>query len=101
MSTPPANTRRRSPRRIALWLSLLLVFIVELLVTTWVRVQCNNLGYEIAALNRETQRLAELQDNLRVELARLKSPQRITRIAREMGLTLPAPAQVMVLPGAP
>ncbi len=100
MSKPPANTRRR-PRRIALWLSLLLVFIAELLLTTWVRVQCNNLGYEIATLNRETQRLVELQDNLRVELARLKSPQRITRIAREMGLTLPAPAQVMVLPGAP
>ncbi|MCU0540108.1 MAG: cell division protein FtsL [Desulfobacterales bacterium] len=101
MSTPPANIRRRSPRRIALWLSILLVFIAELLVTTWVRVQCNNLGYEIAALNGETQRLVELQDNLRVELARLKSPQRITRIAREMGLTMPAPAQVMVLPGAP
>lgn len=98
MSTPPATNRRRRPKRIVLWLSLLIVFIAELLVTTWVRVQCVNIGYEISTLNRETQRLAELQDNLKVELARLKSPQRITRIAREMGLTMPAPAQVMVLP---
>ncbi|MFO7709669.1 MAG: cell division protein FtsL [Desulfobacterales bacterium] len=98
MSSPAPNTRRRNPGRIALWLSLLMVFIAELLVTTWVRVQCVNVGYEISALNRETQRLAELQENLKVELARLKSPQRITRIAREMGLTMPGPAQVRVLP---
>lgn len=98
MNAPAPNIRRRSPRRIALWLSLLIVFIAELLVTTWVRVQCLNVGYEISALNRETQRLTELQENLKVELARLKSPQRITRIGREMGLTMPAPAQVRVLP---
>ncbi len=98
MSTPTSNSRRRSPRRIALWLSLLIVFIAELLVTTWVRVQCVNVGYEISALNRENQRLTELQENLKLEMARLKSPQRITRIAREMGLTMPAPAQIMVLP---
>jgi cell division protein FtsL len=101
MRKSTAATRRRNPRRIALWLSLLLLLLAELLLTTWVRVQCTNLGYEIAALERENLRLTELQDNLRVELARLKSPQRITRIAHEMGLTMPAPAQVMVLPGAP
>jgi cell division protein FtsL len=99
MAEPKGNTRRRNPKRIALWLSLLCVFIVELLVYTWVRVQCVRVGYEISALNKEQQQLAELQANLKVELARLKAPQRITKIAQEkLGLTLPAPKQIMVLP---
>ena len=96
-STPRA--RRHNPKMIALGLSLLCVFIAELLVYTWVRVQCVRVGYEIATLNKEQQRLSELQANLKVELARLKAPQRITRIAQEkLGLTLPAPRQMMVMP---
>jgi cell division protein FtsL len=84
---------------IALWLSLLCVFIAELLVYTWARVQCVRVGYEISTLNKEQQRLNELQVNFKVELARLKAPQRITKIAQEkLGLTLPAPRQMMVMP---
>jgi cell division protein FtsL len=50
-------------------------------------------------LNKEQQRLNELQTNLKVELARLKAPQRITKIAQEkLGLTLPTPKQMMVMP---
>jgi len=95
----PETRRRRDPKMIALWLLLLCALIAELLGYTWVRVQCVRVGYEIAALNRETLRLIELQDNFKLELARLKSPQRITKIAREkLGLTMPAPRQIMVLP---
>jgi len=95
----PKTIRRRDPKMIALWLLLLCALIAELLGYTWVRVQCVRVGYEIAALNRETLRLIELQDNFKLELARLKSPQRITKIAREkLGLTMPAPRQMMVLP---
>jgi cell division protein FtsL len=84
---------------LALWLSLLCVFIAELLVYTWVRVQCQRVGYEISSVNKERQRLNELQANLKVELARLKAPQRITKIAQEkLGLTLPAPGQMKVMP---
>jgi cell division protein FtsL len=99
MAEPPVKSRRRNRKMIALWLSLLCVFIGELLVYTWVRVQCVRVGYDISAVNQEQQRLTELQANLKVELARLKAPQRITKIAREkLGLTLPAPKQIMVLP---
>jgi cell division protein FtsL len=95
----PKTRRRRNPKMVAVWLLLLCALIAELLVYTWVRVQCVRVGYEIALLNRETQRLTELQDSFKVELARLKSPQRITKIAREkLGLTMPAPRQMMVLP---
>jgi cell division protein FtsL len=40
-----------------------------------------------------------MQDNLKIELARLKSPQRIAKIAREqLGLVRPTPQQTIVLP---
>ncbi len=96
-STP--RPRRRNPKMLAVFLSLLCVFIAELLFYTWVRVQCVRVGYEISTLNKEQVRLNELQANLKVELARLKAPQRITKIAQEkLGLTLPAPRQMMVMP---
>jgi len=97
--TDAAKPRRRNPRMIALWITLLCVFITELLGYTWARTQCVQVGYEISALGKEQQRLNELQANLRVELARLKAPQRITKIAQEkLGLTLPTAKQTLVMP---
>jgi cell division protein FtsL len=100
MAESPSKTKRRVDPKILVWGGVLLgLFIAELFLYTWVRVQCVRVGYEIGALNKEQRNLTELQDNLRVELARLKSPQRITKIAREkLGLTLPAPKQMMVMP---
>jgi cell division protein FtsL len=99
MTDPTAKSRRRPPRLLVLWIALLCVFIVELLIYTWVRVQCVRVGYEISALTKEQQRLTELQANLKVELARLRAPQRIIRIAQEkLGLTLPTSKQMMVMP---
>jgi cell division protein FtsL len=99
MTDPTAKNRRRNPKLLVLWISLLCVFIAELLIYTWVRVQCVRVGYEISALTKEQQRLTELQANLKVELARLRAPQRIIRIAQEkLGLTLPSSKQMMVMP---
>ena len=99
MAQSPPKPGRRNRRLTVLWLLLLSLFIAELLVYTWARVQCTRTGYEISSLTKEQQRLNELQTNLKVELARLKAPQRITKIAQEkLGLTLPTPRQVMVMP---
>jgi cell division protein FtsL len=100
MAESPSKTKRRLDPRALVWGGVLIgIIIAELFVYTWVRVQCVRVGYEIGALTKEQRQLTELQDNLKVELARLKSPQRITKIAREkLGLTLPAPKQMMVMP---
>jgi cell division protein FtsL len=99
MTNPTPKIRRRNPKMLAVWIFLLCVFIAELLIYTWVRVQCVRVGYEISALGQEQQRLTELQANLKVELARLRAPQRIIRIAQEkLGLTLPTSKQMMVMP---
>ncbi len=55
-----------------------------------------NTGYEMTELDRERSELAEKNRRLRVELERLRSPERIERIATiELGLGYPAPTQVL------
>lgn len=82
-----------------IWLILLFVFVAELLVYTWCRVQSIRVGYGVSQALHRQQKLLELQKNLEVELARLKSPQRIARIASQrLGLITPTPQQVIIVP---
>ena len=78
---------------------LLFAFISELGFFVWCRVQYVGVKYVIqeqATLNRK---LNAMQDNLKIELRRLKSPRRISKIAREqLGLITPTPQQTIILP---
>jgi len=81
------------------WIILMFFFIVELLFYTWCRVQNVRIGYEITQALAQHQQLVTMHNNLKIETARLKSPERISKIAREqLGLTTPSPGQVIVLP---
>jgi len=74
-------------------------FIAELLFYTWCRVQNVRVGYEITRALAQHQKLVTMHSNLNIEMARLKSPERISKIAREqLGLTTPSPKQVIILP---
>ena len=75
------------------------LFLAELLAYTWSRVQCVRIGYDITQLADQRHALAADQSNLKIELARLKSPRRIEKIAQEqIGLTTPSPDQVISIP---
>lgn len=57
------------------------------------------IGYEIAEAADNHEHLVTLQKNLKIELARLKSPERISKIARsQLGLINPKPKQVVIIP---
>lgn len=99
-----AQNRKKSP-----WGKLKLVFIIagililfaEIFVYTWCKVQVVNTQYAIADLRREAQKLQFEQDNLKIELARLRSPERVAAYAREnRGLALPTVGQFVNLPAA-
>lgn len=91
--------KKRSLKQIGLWGFVMLFFIAELLGYTWCRVQCTRLGYEITRATETHQQRLRLQNNLKIELARLKSPARIASYARErLGLRMPNPEQTIVLP---
>jgi len=97
------NTRSRKNLRklrlIGIWGMLMLCFISELFVYTWSRVQCVGIGYEISKATRREKELAALYNNLKVELASLKTPSRIADIAKNrLGLTAPTPEQTIVIP---
>jgi cell division protein FtsL len=83
---------------VAIGVALMVVFMAELLVYAWCRVQFVRTGYEITEATEEHQRLKELYRKLKVEEARLKSPERIIRIARQRGLVMPDSRQVVVIP---
>jgi cell division protein FtsL len=99
MAKRKIKRKRQSSKTLALWLALMGIFIAELLFYTWCRVQCVQVRYEITAATRQRQHLIALHDNLKIELADLKSPQRIAIIAREqLGLITPTPKQMILIP---
>ena len=95
------NVRKgtRARQQTGIWLILMLFFIVELFFCTWCRVQCIRTGYEISREARRHQNLITLQNNLRIELARLRSPERIAKIAEQkLGLVMPTSEQMIIIP---
>jgi cell division protein FtsL len=89
----------RSAKMVGLCFALMAVFIAELLLYTWTRVQCTQVGYEINQATQTYQQRVTMQNNLKIELARLKSPERIAAIAQQrLGLGVPNPEQIVVIP---
>ena len=93
------TTDHDKKRHTGVWIVLMSFFIAELLFYTWCRVQNVRIGYEITHASAQHRQLVAMQNNLKIETAHLKSPERISKIAREqLGLTMPSPKQVIVLP---
>ena len=91
--------KARNPKVLAACLIFMGLFITELLFYTWCRVQCIQVRYEISELGTHQEQMKRLQDNLKIELARLKSPQRIAKIARQqLGLVMPTSKQLIIIP---
>lgn len=77
----------------------LVLFVAEFFLKTWCGVQCIRVGYEIADTLGKQERLVNMQQNLKIELVHLKSPQVLMTVAKEkLELTIPSPEQVIVLP---
>lgn len=90
---------KRNPVLTAVYLLLMAVFIGELLFSAWCREQSRIIETDIIRQAQIAERLSDLQDKLKIELAVLKSPKRITEIAKDrLGLITPTPEQTMVIP---
>ena len=92
------KTRSRMKTSTAVWLLAMGIFFAEAGFHTWCRLLCTEENVRITEAQKQRRALTQLQTELKVELARLKSPARITAIARtRLGLRMPAPGQVIVL----
>lgn len=90
---------QRNPKLTLAYLVLMAVFIAELLFSAWCREQSRKIESDIINQTQKAEQLSAMQDNLKIELARLKSPRRIARIARErLGLITPTPEQTILIP---
>jgi cell division protein FtsL len=89
----------RKLKELGFWIILLFFFISELFLYTWCRVQCVAIGYEISKIAYHQKETTALRNNLKIELASLKSPARIAEIAKsQLGLTMPTPEQLVLIP---
>jgi cell division protein FtsL len=66
-----------------------------LLFYAWQHFQCIQLRYRLEQLETHRAQVAELNQQLQLEVATLRSPMRVDAIARnQLGLTVPVPGQV-------
>jgi cell division protein FtsL len=92
------STKIQSAKGNTLAFILMGIFLCELLAYTWCRVQCTGVMYEISQAKEEKEQLAVVQKKLRVELARLKSPERLANIAETyMDLKMPSSRQMVII----
>jgi len=95
------KTRKKNGdvKKTGIWIIFMAVFIAELFLYTWCRVNCIDVGYEISRETKKQHELIALQNNLKIELASLKSPERISKIAKDqLGLKAPTKSQTIVIP---
>ncbi|MBW1980852.1 MAG: cell division protein FtsL [Deltaproteobacteria bacterium] len=65
----------------------------------WCRMKVVDLGYRLAAAHRTHSRLVDDNKKLSLELARLRSPERVEQVAlSRLGLSRPNKNQIVVLP---
>lgn len=80
------------------WLFIASVLMAVALLYVWSHIHMTELEYQIARELSSREQVTEEQTKLKIELATLKSPQRIETIARErLQMTYPEREQVIVL----
>lgn len=98
--SPRAEAGPREVNRNLIFVALILaiVFIGCSLSYVWSHHQIIALGYEVSQAAREEQELLQENKKLRLELAALKSPARIERMAsRDLGLVAPQKEQLIIV----
>ncbi len=80
------------------WIIIAAVLMAVALTYVWSHIHMTELEYQIARELSSREQITEEQTKLKVELATLKSPQRIETIARErLQMTYPEREQVIML----
>ena len=91
--------RRALRRRILAFSALALCMVGVALLHVWLRLQAVHMGYVLSTTSKLQNQLEQENQELKVELATLTSPDRLEVMARRrLGLTPPEKGQVIILP---
>jgi len=80
--------RLRRPS-VAPWMIMVLIAVVAFLGLGFARTSLDRSAFDLAELNRAIDEQAALNEQLRLEVARLENPARIAPLADELGLVIP------------
>ncbi|HDR14582.1 MAG TPA: cell division protein FtsL [Desulfobacteraceae bacterium] len=101
----PRNTRIKSARmkltarQMLIVVATVIIFMTCSIGYVWSNFEGTQLGYSISRLKSEERQLLNRNKQLKVELAYLKSSERLERIALEkLGMKWPSRDQIVVLP---
>ncbi len=100
MSKRPRVQSKRSGAGKAVLLSLTAaaLLLASSLFHVWSQLRVFKLGYQLSQASAIHEGLSQENAQLRLEVATLKSPQRIEKVARgTLGLNLPRPEQIIVI----
>lgn len=81
--------RRLARPTIAPWMVMALVGITAFLGLVFARTSLDNSAFQLAELDAAIVEQAEINRELKIEIARLENPARIAPMAEEMGLVIP------------
>ncbi len=81
-----------------IWSVFLTLFIIEAFLLVLCRTEIRKIGYDISEQISKNKILKENERKLNVELASLKSPERIASIAKNLGLIMPKQEQMIRMP---
>ena len=86
-------------RQVVITLMMLICFMGTGIGYVWSNFERTQIGYDLSQLKKEEMRLEEINQKLKLELATLKSPQNLERLAiQKLGLGSPKPEQIILLP---
>ncbi|HBF43112.1 MAG TPA: hypothetical protein DDW42_05675 [Desulfobacteraceae bacterium] len=86
-------------RQVLLIIFMIFLFMGSSIGYVWSNFKRTQIGYDLSQLKREEMRLRDQNRKLRLDLAILKSPQYLERLATQrLGLRQPSAEQIIVLP---
>lgn len=93
------KTKPEKSNLLGLWIVIICLMVGMLSAMVWVRFEHVRVGYEVTAALNQQKALISRQNYLKVEVARLKSADRIAQIATgQLGLSKPTLEQTVAIP---
>lgn len=81
--------RRLHKPSVAPWMVMVMIAVIAFLGLGFARTSLDRSAFDLAELNRAIGEQSALNEQLRLEVARLENPARIAPLADEMGLVIP------------
>jgi len=89
--------RRVRRPSMAPWMIMVLIAIVAFLGLVFARTSLDKSAFDLAELNKSIGEQVALNEQLRLEVARLENPARIAPLADELGLVVPTETQQLLV----